>query len=89
MKTINLNTEIRAKLTAHGVLVHNAFYRKTFLAHTDWTILNQYILKEGDYFKGELWDFMHIFGPHIFMGAKPVTETTNLEVTNECVVPVK
>lgn len=83
MKTISINAIIRVRLTSHGVRVHNMFYRKLLLECESDTLLKLHLLKEGDSFVGELWDFMHIFGPHIFNGAHPVTETTTLEIVSE------
>lgn len=83
MKTISINAIIRAKLTPYGVRVHNMFYRKIFLERENDALLQLHLLKEGDSFEGELWDFMHIFGQYIFNGAAPVTETTTLEIVEK------
>lgn len=83
MKTISINAIVRARLTSYGVRVHNMFYRKIFLERENDDLLKRHLLKEGDSFEGELWDFMHIFGQHIFNGATPVTETTTLEIVSE------
>ena len=71
--SFNINDCIKVKLTDYGYKLHVSHYRKYFTdAH-----LQQYCLpfrdKEG-YTKYQLWEFMNIFGEHMYNGADQVIQ---------------
>lgn len=77
--TINLNARIRVRLTIEGRNVY----------HDHWSDLVRYAgnlteppLIDEDIWEGELWDFAHIFGRHLYNGCPPLTVGTNLTVVS-------
>jgi|GEM_PF-2593157 len=59
----NINAQVRVRLTKLGAAAHNAHHRLA-LSERSWTPK-----AEGDVLEVPLWDLMHIFGPHCFMGS--------------------
>lgn len=64
---ININAHVRAKLTTLGAAAYNSHYQKRGIPTRFWQVM-----KEGDTVELPLWDAMHIFGPHLFMGSPVV-----------------
>ena len=75
---ININTRAKVTLTERGAKVLNDYNRGFHLSgdreKDEKMFPTKY--KEGDAYEDELWSLMHIFGPHIYMGA-PIVFTTN------------
>ena len=67
---INLNDEIKVQLTEHG--------EEILLKHYNWS---EVIDKEG-YRKFQLWDFINIYGKHIYHGSKQVIKNNIILITN-------
>ena len=63
---INLNDKIKVKLTAHGLTVYKDFYKKFNIPALSLKI------DEDGYAIFQLWDFIHIFGDEIHIGARNV-----------------
>lgn len=87
MKKLNLNSIIKVKLTDYGKEI---FYHQ-------FDELNEFIGKE--YFKPEfpkvdsegyskflLWDFMHVYGKPMIMGAPNVIEPLNIYINDNDLV---
>ena len=93
MKSINLNAEIKVKLTEKGV---DIFYHQ-YDELNKWSKENGYKLieprmpeidKKG-YTEMLLWKFMHIYGEHLYNGAQPVISPVNIYLKDEDVKDVK
>lgn len=77
MKNININDKIKVKLTDHGFAIWKDHEDEVWSLYPQ---LGKYVKSidgyrekqdtEG-YVTFQLWDFMHIFGPHCYMGSKP------------------
>ena len=90
MKSINLNSLIKVKLTPKGV---DIFYHQN-------DELNKRIKEYGGkqleprmpkidsegYTEFQLWDFMHIYGEHMKMGLDTVIKPLNIYIKDEDVI---
>ena len=74
---ININDEIKVKLTGYGKKKHCEHYIEYTpdIFSTDKIIPK--VDKEG-YTKYQLWEFMNIFGIHLYNGAKQVIENNEI-----------
>ena len=71
---INLNDEIKVKLTEHGKHIINSYYTDAFKevnekynAHLQ--VPFEIEMDEEGYSEFQLHEFMHIFGPYVYVGA--------------------
>lgn len=81
MQKLNLNSVIKVKLTRHGLDIYKAHYEKLnfavpFMKPTP----TEPTLDEDGYWTTMLWEFMHIFGNHIYMSAKNVIADNDILV---------
>ena len=73
MKTFNINDFIKVKLTEHGYNAHVLHYKKYLGENFN----NKYFLPmvdEDGFTKYQLWEFINIFGEHMFMGEDQLIE---------------
>src|SRR3569832_1831609 len=68
----NINAQVRVRLTKLGAAAHNAHHRLA-LSERSWTPK-----ADGDVLEVPLWDLMHIFGPHCFLGS-PIQPFKDIE----------
>lgn len=73
MKQFNINDIIKVKLTEHGRNMHAQNYKKYLGENFNKKYYLPAIDKEG-FTKYQLWEFMNIFGEHMFNGAEQVIE---------------
>lgn len=80
---VNINDFIKVKLTDHGKDIyehHNDHLIETVKNDCIKEILKPIPLSYNDegYTYFQLWDFMNIFGKHMFNGAEPVIENNSI-----------
>lgn len=75
MKEFNINDYIKVKLTGLGVSIHTEYYMKylEYFPMFRYAELVPYVDSEG-FTKYQLWEFMNIFGEHMYNGAEQVIE---------------
>lgn len=73
MYIANINDSIKVKLTVHG---RDILY--THVANTHATIYYHYNPDEDGYIKFTLWEFMQIFGSHLWNSCKQVIEQNEI-----------
>lgn len=71
MRPFNINDYIKVKLTVHGYKMHNAHYKKYLGENYNKKIYAPVIDEEG-FTKYQLWEFISIFGEHMYNGAEQV-----------------
>ena len=79
MTIVNLNARIRVKLTPLGKVIYDRYWLD--ILDPEVCQVCPPSLKNG-HFEGELWDFMHIFGRHLYNGCSPVTVGTDLTIVS-------
>ena len=75
---VNLNNYVKVKLTKFGLDVLIKHYNKYGIT----AFLKKEIEdmgKDGEH-KFQLWDFMQIFGEHLYLGAENVVESNNMKI---------
>lgn len=78
---VNLNDRIKVKLTDYGKSIHFKFYALV-MKNIKLTTIKAIkcfpeIDKEG-YTYYQLWEFMHIFGKHLYNGSEQVIEKNEI-----------
>jgi len=73
MKEFNINDYIKVKLTKHGQKIHISYYEKFDTYGVNKKFYKPEIDNEG-YTEYQLWEFMNIFGEHMFNGADQLIE---------------
>lgn len=69
---INLNDSVQVLLNEEGAKIVNAYYDELYGRMPPAAAKHKPAPKvAGDVHKAQLWDIMHIYGPHTFMG-KPM-----------------
>lgn len=72
MATININQMVTVKLTAYGASKYSEYLDSFNKLRPN--------LKEGDILRTQLWDLMHIFGSHIYLGMQAPFVDCEIEI---------
>lgn len=79
---ININTKVKVKLTDRGADILNRYNRQFHISgdpeKDEKMFPTNYVV--GDTIEDELWSVMHIWGPHIYMGAPIVFQTNDIDI---------
>lgn len=76
---LNLNTEAKVRLTEQGATLWNAYWQKEHLPAD----IRPASKTAGDVLSIQLWEAMHIFGPHCFNGCRIPFEDNVIELPDE------
>lgn len=63
---LNLNVPVRVRLTEQGAFLYNSYWRSSGVPLDLLSPMKQ----AGDELKIQLWEAMHIFGPHCYNGCR-------------------
>lgn len=87
MKQLNLNSIIKVKLTDYG---KDKFYHQydalnTYISSVGGKIIEPRYpdVDENGYSKFQLWDFMHVYGEHMRLGAPEVIQPLNIYIDDK------
>lgn len=83
---INLNEEVKFKLTDYGREVHSRYYKDLIKDNDDLFKIFKYVdlqVDENGYSKMQLWKFMQIFGKEMFLANKEVIKPLEIIYTLE------
>lgn len=76
---VNVNEKCRVILTEHGANVLNAYYRKQEQEVLVYKMqMDLGTVSKGQVIDMQLWELMHIFGKHLFVGADQVFKDNKL-----------
>ena len=73
----NINYDVRVKLTEYGEQVLDK--RLNDMYGKEASIIKPY-RQDGEYFRFQMWDFMAMFGPFMFMGGEQVFVDNEAEI---------
>ena len=84
MKKFNLNYHVRVKLTDYGKDIYYHQYDKINAECPGLLLKPSYPeVDENGFSVFQLWRFMELYGPHIYMAARPVLEDLSIYI-NDC-----
>ena len=81
---INLNNKVKVKLTSLGVKIHFDHYNKVNEEYQKQIVKMTYcmpVIDEEGYTEYQLWEFMNIFGNHLYNGSENVIFPIEIMVT--------
>ena len=78
MRAFNINYHIKVKLTDKGREIIQNDYLRLCTALPNLNLEPVYIEDEDGYTKFQLWDFMRLFGEHMYCGAPCYIENNDI-----------
>jgi hypothetical protein len=79
----NINDMIKVKLTERGLNIHKQ-YHLDLLGNLDISTVPE--VDASGYSEFQMWEFMAIFGPHMYNGCKPIC---SMKILLNNVIPIK
>jgi len=77
---MNINEDVKVKLTESGKVKFREYLLDTYNA--DENVITLYKPDINGYTIFQLWDFMRIFGPHMYVGGEALFEENDVYIEN-------
>ena len=80
MMNLNLNDNIKVKLTEFGEKIIDSEYAELRIAYPDLDLVPLYVPDDEGYYQFQIWEFMKIFGKYMLMTLNQVIVDNNIIV---------